>query len=120
VAISYRRGRRCRSLEGGPVLWVLAAIFQHRGHLRRSGRGTPTCAGLVGYNVQVAVDTEHDLIVAREVTNSGSERAQLANIASHSKAVLVEKSNVLIKLFQEILNCKPRRGERPTGSGSVA
>jgi len=38
-------------------------------------------SGVVGYNVQVAVDTEHHLIAAHEVTNSGSGRAQLANIA---------------------------------------
>ena len=37
-----------------------------------SGRGS----GVVGYNVQVAVDTEHHLIIAHEVTNSGSDRAQ--------------------------------------------
>jgi hypothetical protein len=43
---------------------------------------------VVGYNVQVAVDTEHHLIVTHEVTNSGSDRAQLANIASQAKAVL--------------------------------
>src|ERR1700681_1563414 len=34
-----------------------------------SGRGS----GVVGYNVQVAVDTEHHLIVTHEVTNSGSD-----------------------------------------------
>ena len=39
------------------------------------GRGS----GVVGYNVQVAVDTEHHLIITHEVTNSGSDRAQLAN-----------------------------------------
>jgi len=39
-----------------------------------SGRGS----GVVGYNVQVAVDTEHHLIVTHEVTNTGSDRAQLA------------------------------------------
>jgi len=49
-----------------------------------SGRGS----GVVGYNVQVAVDTEHHLIIAHEVTNTGSDRAQLANIASQAKQVL--------------------------------
>jgi transposase len=53
-----------------------------------SGRGS----GVVGYNVQVAVDTDHHLIIAHEVTNTGSDRAQLANIASKAKDVLgVEK-----------------------------
>src|ERR671931_1226100 len=49
-----------------------------------SGRGS----GVVGYNVQVAVDTEHHLIVTHEVTNDGSDRAQLANIACEAKKVL--------------------------------
>jgi transposase len=53
-----------------------------------SGRGS----GVVGYNVQVAVDTEHHLIVAHEVTNTGSDRSQLAHVAEAAKAVLqVEK-----------------------------
>jgi hypothetical protein len=46
-----------------------------------SGRGS----GVVGYNVQVAVDTEHHLIVTHEVTNSGSDRAQLAAHPSRSR-----------------------------------
>jgi len=49
-----------------------------------SGRGS----GVVGYNVQVAVDTEHHLIVTHEVTNTGSDRGQLANVASQAKDVL--------------------------------
>jgi hypothetical protein len=43
----------------------------------------------VGPRLQrIAVDTEHHLIVTHEVTNSGSDRAQLANIAKQAKAVL--------------------------------
>jgi transposase len=42
-----------------------------------SGRGT----GIVGYNVQTAVDTEHHMIVAHEVTNVGHDRTQLASMA---------------------------------------
>ena len=49
-----------------------------------SGRGS----GVVGYNVQVAVDTEHHLIVTHEVTNDGSDRVQLANVACQAKKVL--------------------------------
>ena len=53
-----------------------------------SGRGS----GVVGYNVQTAVDTEHHLIVAHEVTNVGSDRSQLASTAKAAKDVLhVEK-----------------------------
>lgn len=36
-----------------------------------SGRGS----GVVGYSVQVAVDTEHHLMIAHEVRNSGSYQA---------------------------------------------
>ena len=49
-----------------------------------SGRGT----GVVGYNVQVAVDTDHHLIVTHEVTNVGTDRAQLSGMAIKAKAVL--------------------------------
>jgi transposase len=42
-----------------------------------SGKGT----GIVGYNVQTAVDAEHHLIVAHEVTNQGHDRNQLAPMA---------------------------------------
>ena len=48
-----------------------------------SGRGT----GIVGYNVQAAVDSKHHLILTHEVTNQGHDRAQLANMASPAKAV---------------------------------
>jgi transposase len=42
-----------------------------------SGKGTAT----VGYNVQIAVETEHHLIVAHEVINQGYDRHQLAPMA---------------------------------------
>jgi Transposase DDE domain len=40
-------------------------------------RGT----GVVGYNVQTAVDTKHHLIVAHKVTNNGIDRDQLTSMA---------------------------------------
>ena len=49
-----------------------------------SGRGT----GMVGYNVQTAVDAEHHLIVAHEVTNVGHDRGQLFNMAKQAKEVI--------------------------------
>ena len=49
-----------------------------------SGRGS----GVVGYNVQVAVDTKHHLIVTHEVTNTGTDRSQLAKAALRTKDVL--------------------------------
>jgi len=49
-----------------------------------SGRGS----GIVGYNVQVAVDAKHHLIVAHEVTNTGSDRAQLAPMAAAAREAM--------------------------------
>jgi hypothetical protein len=71
-----------------------------------SGRGS----GVVGYNVQVAVDTEHHLIVNHEVTNVGSDRAQLARVAQETKATLqTEKLEAVADRgyfsSEEILTC---------------
>lgn len=49
-----------------------------------SGRGT----GIVGYNVQTAVDATHHLIVAHEVTNQGHDRKQLLNMATRAKEAM--------------------------------
>src|SRR5260221_3321254 len=53
-----------------------------------SGRGS----GVVGYNVQTAVDTKHHLIVTHEVTNVGTDRSQLARVAKEAKATLEKHS----------------------------
>ena len=44
--------------------------------------------GVVGYNVQTAVDTEHHLIVAHEVTNQVGDRGQLPKMAAKAKEAL--------------------------------
>jgi len=50
-------------------------------------RGT----GVVGYNVQMAVDTAHHLIVAHEVTNQGSDRGQLRHMSERAgKAIAAD------------------------------
>jgi transposase len=46
-----------------------------------SGKNT----GIVGYNVQAAVDTKNHLIVAHEVTNIGTDRHQLSNVAEQAR-----------------------------------
>ena len=49
-----------------------------------SGRGT----GMVGYNVQTAVDATHHLIVTHEVTNVGHDRHQLHHMAQQAKEAI--------------------------------
>ena len=71
-----------------------------------SGRGS----GVVGYNVQAAVDTEHHLIIAHDVVNVGNDRAQLASISNKAKTVLgVETLDVVADRgtfsSEEILAC---------------
>jgi transposase len=90
-----------------------------------SGRGT----GIVGYNVQTAVDAKHHMIVAHEVTNVGHDRDQLADMAKHAKAAIGTRN--LIALADrgyyeghEILKCE-RAGiaalvPKPLTSGSIA
>jgi transposase len=72
-----------------------------------SGRGT----GVVGYNVQTAVDDKHHLIVAHEVTNVGHDRAALATMAEQARAATgIEDLNVVADRGyfsgEEILACE--------------
>jgi transposase len=89
------------------------------------GKGT----GMVGYNVQAAVETTHHLIVAHEVTNVGHDRTQFANMARQAKAATgVEALTVLADRGyfsgEEILACE-KAGvtpicPRPQTSGAKA
>lgn len=49
-----------------------------------SGRGS----GIVGYNVQIAVETKNHLVVAHEVVNEGHDRSQLAPMAIAARAAM--------------------------------
>ena len=72
-----------------------------------SGRGS----GVVGYNVQVAVDTTHHLIITHEVTNVGTDRSQLAHVSNEAKATLGAESLDVVAdrgyfSSEEILACE--------------
>ena len=66
--------------------------------------------GIVGYNVQTAVDAEHHLIIAHEVTNQGSDRTQLSPMAAQAReAVDTEDLTVVADAgyfkCEELLSC---------------
>ncbi len=72
-----------------------------------SGKGT----GVVGYNVQTAVDAQHHLIVAHEVTNVGNDRGQLASMAQQAQTAMGRKDLEAIAdkgyfKGEEILECE--------------
>jgi len=56
-----------------------------------SGRGT----GIVGYNVQTAVETKNHIVVAHEVLNVGHDRNALAGMA-HQARVAMGKNHLLV------------------------
>ena len=85
-----------------------------------SGRGS----GVVGYNVQIAVDTEHHLIITHEVTNVGTDRSQLAHMAEETKATLEAENLDAIAdrgyfSSEEILACEEADRDR-SAAGRLA
>ncbi|MGA7801789.1 MAG: IS1182 family transposase [Gammaproteobacteria bacterium] len=90
-----------------------------------SGRGT----GMVGYNVQTAVDAKYHLIVAHEVTNVGHDRTQLAKMAKQAKeAIDTERLDVVADRGyfrgEELLACEAAHITtylpKPQTSGNLA
>ena len=72
-----------------------------------SGKGT----NIVGYNVQIAVDAKHHLILAHDVSNIGNDRAFLASMgASAREASGIENVTVLADRGyynrEEVLACE--------------
>jgi len=52
--------------------------------------------GIVGYNVQTAVDAKHHLIVAHEVTNEGVDRDLLAGMANQARTAIGSQELTII------------------------
>ena len=66
--------------------------------------------GIVGYNVQTAVDAKHHLIVVHEVTNEGNDRSQLSPMAKQAReAAGTEELTVIADAgyfkSEELLSC---------------
>jgi len=66
--------------------------------------------GIVGYNVQTAVEAKHHLIVTHEVTNKGSDRTQLSPMATQAREAMDAEDLTVIAdagyfKSKEILSC---------------
>ena len=90
-----------------------------------SGRGT----GIVGYNVQTAVDAQHHMIVAHEVTNVGHDRTQLTDMATAARDAMGHREMTALAdrgyfKGEEILQCEEAGIKplvpKPLTSGSKA
>jgi len=90
-----------------------------------SGRGT----GMVGYNVQTAVDSKHHLIVAHDVTNVGHDHDQLTAMAKLAREAIGRKKLTVLAdrgyfKGEEILQCAQEQittlVPKPLTSGSKA
>jgi transposase len=79
-----------------------------------SGRGS----GMVGYNVQSAVDTKHHLIVTHEVTNVCTDRSQLSSMAmvadrgyfSSAQILACDEAGIMVTLPKPFTSNSKARG----------
>ena len=78
MQILQARGRQVEAAPDGQV----SLTDPDARSMATSGKGT----GMVGYNVQAAVDAEYHLIVAHTVTNIGNDRTQLAPMGLLARA----------------------------------
>jgi hypothetical protein len=85
--------------------------------------------GIVGYNVQTAVEAKHHLIVAHEVTNKGSDRTQLSPMAAQAREAMDTEDLTVIAdagyfKSEELLSCHEAgitaNVSRPQTSGNQA
>jgi len=91
-----------------------------------SGRGT----GVVGYNVQIAVDTEHHLMVAHEVTNLGHDRTMLAPMSLQASQAIGKEEPLTVLADrgyfsgEQIRECEAQGAiplvPKPLTSGNIA
>ncbi len=87
----------------------------------RVARGT----GIAGFNVQTAVDAQHNMIVAHDVTNVGNDRDQLTKLAKQARSALCREDLEVLAdrgyyKGEEILACQAAgmtplvpKGQRP-------
>ena len=74
-------GSKFKAVNNRDKNFAVAKVAKRIEQVETSGKGT----GIVGYNMQIAVDAEHHLIVAHDVTNVGSDRAQLTLMSRRAR-----------------------------------
>ncbi|MFT4560316.1 MAG: hypothetical protein ACI9BW_000050 [Gammaproteobacteria bacterium] len=81
-------GEQLKGIPGGQ----LSLTDPDARSMATSGRGS----GVVGYNVQIAVDSKHHMIVAHEVANVGHDRASLHTMSEQARDAIGEPGLIAI------------------------